>query len=226
MTFLELCQRTRELAGISGTGPTAVTNQTGEYLRVVNWVRQSWIDIQNRHAHWDFLRDEFTFQTVVGQQAYTLAQMGATDLREVSKTDTARCYLTATGIGDEQYLVPWWDWHVFRDTYKYGLQTNARPVVFSIEPNTKSMHLGSIPDDIYTVTGIYYKRAVSLTAASDVPALPEQYHEIIVYRALSKYAGYEAAPEVKQEALENYSQLLSDLSDDQLPKVMAEIPMA
>ncbi len=225
MNFLEACQRTVELCGIPGTGPTTVVGQTGEYKRVVNWVRQSWIDIQNRYDHWDFMRAALSYQTVVGQGEYTLAQMNATDLRTLSKTDTLRAYLTATGVGDEQYLVPW-DWQSFRDSYLYGLHVNARPVVFSVNPQNKAMNLGEKPDDIYTIAGVYYRNAVVLAADGDIPALPLQFHEIIPYRAMLKYSGYEAAPEVKQEARENYDQLLSDLCEDQLPALVAPDPMA
>lgn len=219
-TFLELCQRTRELAGISGVGPTSVTSQNGENLRIVNWTRQAWVDIQNRYDHWAFMRKALSFQTIPGQQIYTPADMNAPDLRGVSMTDTVRCFLTATGKGDEQYMVPW-DWPSFNDTYLYGLQVPARPVVYAVRPEDKAMAFGSIPDQVYTIQGVYYTRAVKLMANGDIPALPEQYDEIIPYRAIMKYAGYEAAPEVKLEARENYSQLLAQLAADQLPMLCA-----
>lgn len=224
-TFLELCQRTRELAGISGNGPISTLNQTGENLRVVNWTRQAWVDIQNRNATWAFLRKEFSFQTVPGQQVYTPAQAGMADVRELSETDTVRCFLTSVGVGDEQYMVPW-GWPVFKDTYMYGLQVPARPVVFSVRPEDKAIALGAIPDQVYTVKGVYYARAAKLVAPSDVPTIPEQYDEIIPYRAIMKYAGYEAAPEVKAEARENYSQLMAALVHDQLPPITPGEPLA
>ena len=73
MNFLEITKRTRELAGIAGTGPTTTLSQTGEMGRLVNWVKQSWIDIQNLHQTWNFMLTELSFATVAAQKDYTLA---------------------------------------------------------------------------------------------------------------------------------------------------------
>ena len=72
----------------------------------------------------------------------------------------------------------------------------------------------------YTITGDYFKVASELAATTDIPALPTQFHMAIVYRAILKYAGFEAAPEAKQEAKENYGPLIAALSADQLPEMM------
>ena len=41
-TFLELCKRLRAEAGLSGSGPSTVINQTGHYGNVVRWVQQAY----------------------------------------------------------------------------------------------------------------------------------------------------------------------------------------
>lgn len=221
MTFLELVARTRELAGIAGTGPTTVVGQTGELLRLVHWVDRSWTDIQNLHKSWNFLIEDLSFTTTAAQGDYTLTQMGATDMRTLD-VDSLRCEVTATGISNRQYMEHW-DWKAFRDVYRYTDLTQGRPIRFAVDPKNKSLCLASVPDTSgYTITGRYWSKPVSLTLDADVPAIPDEYHMLIVYWALSKYAGFEAAMEVKQEAAENKSRLLAALEADQLPEMDVE----
>ncbi len=106
MDFLALCKRTRELAGIAGTGPATVVGQVGELGRLVNWVAKSWIDIQNLHKTWNFLITDLSFQTVASQGDYTLSDMSASTLRQLDM-DSLRCQTVS--IADRQFMEPW-DW--------------------------------------------------------------------------------------------------------------------
>lgn len=47
MNFLQLCNRLHSEMNDSGTGLTTVVNQTGRYLKIVNAVREAWMDIQD-----------------------------------------------------------------------------------------------------------------------------------------------------------------------------------
>ena len=217
-TYLELCQMTRELAGIPGTGPSTVVGQTGEMKRLVNWVAKSWLDIQNLHQSWGFLIKDLSFTTVASQGDYTLTNMGATDLRSLDQ-ESLRCHQTSLGYTNKQYMERW-DWQPFRDLYRFNNLVEGRPIRFSVDPANKNLCLAAIPDSVgYTITGRYRKQPVTLTADADVPDIPYAYHMLIVYWALSKYAGYEAAAEVKQEATENIHHLLPALEHDQLPPI-------
>ena len=214
--FLQLCQATRELAGLAGTGPTTTVAQTGELKRLVNWVAQSWIDIQNLHKTWNFLITDLSFTTTASKGDYTLAEMLASDLRMLDES-SLRCQQTSLGYQNRQFMDPW-DWVHFRDLYRFNNLVEGRPTRFAVDPQTKSLSLASIPDAAgYTITGRYWKKPVALVADTDTPIISSEYHMLIVYWALSKYAGYEAAMEVKQEAGENRAKLLSALENDQLP---------
>lgn len=216
MTFLEICQRTRELSGITGNGPTSTVNQSGEMLRVVNWVKQSWLDIQALHQTWNFLVRDLSFTTVQSQGDYTLAQANAADLGKLDM-HSLRCQQTDMGYQNRQFMEEW-DWVNFRDMYRFNNLIEGRPIRFSVDPANKNICLAAIPDARgYTITGRYWARPVALTMDNQEPAIPEQHHMVIAYWALSKYAGYEAAPEAKQEANENKPRMMSALEADQLP---------
>lgn len=223
-TFLELCQLTREKCGISGSGPAAVTGQQGEMLRIVNWVQEAWLDLQRKRKNWWWMRADFSFNTVVGQQAYTYTDASLTDL-SAWHMDTLRAYRTSDGISDEQFLVEWF-YPTFRDTYQYGAQTNGRPVVVAVRPRDRALLLGSIPDAIYTVVGEYQRAARPFAAGVDIPGIPEEYHMIIVYGAMQKYAYYENAPEVMMDGRSNYNMLLDQLMENQTDDITLGEPLA
>lgn len=224
MNFLELCQETARIAEITGGGPRSVVSQTGENLDVVRWTREAWVDIQNLQL-WDFLRKELLFPTVAGQQYYTRAQMGASDMRKVDE-DTLRIYRDSVGTSDEQYLVGW-DWEVFWNTYGFAQQAQGRPNIFTIRRSDKAMGLGQIPDSgDYKVRGWYWSRAVRMALDADEPAIDEELQMVIPYRAVMHYANREAAAEVKQEAVENYGPLMDRMYEQYLPAVSMGGPLA
>ena len=65
MTFLQLVQRTRQECGIAGDGPTTVVGQTKSMKRLVDWVSQSYVEIQEECPDFDFLRKSVSFNTVI-----------------------------------------------------------------------------------------------------------------------------------------------------------------
>ena len=144
--------------------------------------------------------------------------MNASNLRMLDDT-SLRCQQTSMGYQNRQFMETW-DWMSFRDVYRFNNLVEGRPIRYAVDPVNKNVCLAAIPDAIgYTITGRYWTQPVALVNDTDVPAIPDQYHMLIVYWALSKYAGYEAAMEVKQEALENKGKLLSALESDQLPSM-------
>lgn len=235
MTFLEICRELARLCSIPGTNvPVSVSGQTGELERVVKWAAQAWLDIELRHPRWNFMIKEFGstfgpptagFQTVPGQAAYTKAQQGATNIRVVDRR-SLRVFETAVGRSSEQWLVDW-DFQVYRDTYDFqNGQPPGQPVIFATRPEDKAILLAPTPDKAYTVTGRYWRQGAKPTADGDVPAFPEEFHQLIVYRAMLKYAGYEAAGDAKQTALEEYGPLMRALERDQLPELGFGEPLA
>lgn len=82
MTFLELCQAVISEGGISNDDAlTTVTGQSDMLGRVVNWVSRAWVEIQEKHIDWGFLRveDVASVNTTAGTYIYTPADMGIVD---------------------------------------------------------------------------------------------------------------------------------------------------
>lgn len=232
MNFLQLAQRLSVECGVSGTGPTSVLNQTGMNGKLVNWVQSAWLEIQGVHDNWGWMRKQFAFDTVAGTGDYLptavtnkVTGQTITDLRYWWK-DTFRCQKVSIGVQDEQWLVEW-EYQVFRNTYRFNLQVNGRPVVFAVNPQGKAIMLGQIPDDVYDVHGEYQCVPSELVGNDAVPGIPNSaLHMVIVYKAMQFYGLYEAAPEVLARGNTEYSRLMNQLEREQLPEIYLGNPLA
>ena len=222
MTFLDLAKRIRQECAIAGNGPVTTVGQSGELLRVVDWMKTAYREIQAAHVTWEFLRAEFFFVTVAGTGDYGVTQHAIADLNEWD-TDTFRCYLTAS---DEQFLeyIPW---ETFRDTWKIGPNrtAQARPSFFSVKPDN-SVTFDVVPDAAYTITGEYWKRPIAAGGDGDEPVFPDQYHEAIVWRALMLFAGYAAEPDKYMLGQDEYQRMLRRMAATLLPRIVDSAPLA
>ncbi|RLC09555.1 MAG: hypothetical protein DRI24_21580, partial [Deltaproteobacteria bacterium] len=63
MNFLQLCKRLRQEAGLTGSGPSTVVDQTGISKQIVDWVNTAYVDVLSQHANWHFMQDDFSFNT-------------------------------------------------------------------------------------------------------------------------------------------------------------------
>lgn len=213
-TFLQLCQRVRQEAGISGSGPVTTANQSGEMGKIVAWVLSAYQDIQDRHDNWNFLRSDFSFPTIANVNAYLPTAVSLPELATWRK-ESIRLY---SALADEVALVPM-DWDTMRDYRLKGVIPTGRPGEFSISPS-KELVLWPTPDAIYTVTGEYFQRAQTMTANADDPLIPSQHHMAIVWKAVMYYAGDQGASELYAVAEREYKRILHKLEQDCLPRMI------
>lgn len=213
MNFLQLCQRLRSEADISGTGPSSVVGQSGEMLDIVNWILQAYEEVQNLHSDWKFLQDTFNFSTIVGNAEYTPASVSLSSLNRW-KRDDLRIYLAAS---DETYL-SYVHWDEFRATYQFGSSRAqaGRPSVVSVKPDS-SLILWPKPDQVYTIDGQYFKKAQTMASNADVPLIPSNYHMVIVWQALLYYGAKLGAADVYSHAEKQFKKALRKLEINQLP---------
>lgn len=224
MTFLELCQNLRREAGISGSGPSNVTGQTGEMDRIVNWIKQAWNEIQMLRKNWMWMRGDFTFNTTDGDDEYTPADVGIASRFGCWAYETLRIYPTSSGPAGEIEL-PFLDYVSFLKIYHTGSRPEGMPVCYTIG-NDLNILLGPVPDRQYTITGEYWKATQSLAANTDTPEMPADYHMLIVFRALEKYGLYESAGEVIARAKQEQRFYKRTLETNQLPKMELAEPLA
>jgi hypothetical protein len=215
----------RQECRISGTGPTTVVSQTGEYKKVVDWIDAAYQDIQNIHANWRFLQSTFSFTMTIGTRDYTPAEAGISDLSKwkFEEYGDIRCYLIAS---DEQRL-EYMTWDDFRDHYLIGTSrtTSGRPSVFTIEPDD-TIDFDVLPDAAYTCVGEYFKTPDVLSGDTDIPLFPSQYHLAIVYRAMMFYGADYAADEKYTHGYNEYRKIMRTLEHNQLHHFNWGAPLA
>lgn len=237
-TYLTLANDLARECGKGGSSSaiSAVTGQSGQAYRIVEWVQRSWTDIQNRHANWKWLRSRFTVNTTSGDDTYAgtdctdaIASAVITRFKNWWPWDDEGCsnvtiYLTSGGVSGERHLI-FMPWHHFRTIYKFGTQNNGAPVHFTIDPQN-NLVLGPKPDGIYTVQGEYQKSAQVLAADADTPEVHSDYHDLIVWFALEKYAKFSASPESLTQAKRESARMMRQLEKKELPAIGFGPPLA
>ncbi len=218
MTYLELCVRARQESGISGGGPTTVLNQTGQLLKVVDWVSFAWVEIQQMRPNWLFMWEEFTFDTIIDQRDYDAASLAApiTNLK-LWDVDSFLIYETALTEIDQNALLylNYQLWRV-RNREQMNVRSADRPQQFTLLPDNK-VRFEPKPDKVYTIDGEYKRSTQQFVADADVPTnLPDDFHMLIVWQALKNYAWHEDAAEVMDQAETNFDNLLFRLENEQL----------
>jgi len=222
LNYLQLCQRmVRESGGLSGSGPSAVTGQVGEYANVVDWIASAWLDIQREYrSAWRWMHQSFTLTISSGDAVYTASDAGLTDLR-VWDVHSIKMY--QSGVADEFFL-DYLPYDQFRATYLVGTQSTGRPQHFTVQPDN-SLRFGWVPDGTYYVSGQYWQTPVTLAANTDTPGMPSHFHDMIWQLALMKYAVSDAVGEIYAGMQTSYNMLHGELVNDQLPDMTQAEPL-
>lgn len=224
-TYLQLCVKARRDCRLPGTGPDAVTGQTGVFGRLVDWVSDAYIQIQERHDEWRWMRRTATVSTTADDDDYAYGEWtDQTDSVVISRFsrwrlndpwDQPKCYLSSSGVS-AQYWLTYLDWDSFKTIYKIGSQSSGQPAHIAINPNDEIV-LGPAPDDTYVVTADYYLGPQTLAADSDTPDMPSRYHNLIVYEAMKRYGTTEGAANIFIEGNQQANRMMRALERSQLP---------
>lgn len=231
-TFLQLVQDVaRESGTVPNIGdPTTLLGATGRNLRIVNWVRDAYTDIQNDRADWRWLEAEFSGQTISGTQEYNSAAMGISSRFSKWIFDPGEddgywsIYLTSDGVAEEG-LLQYRDWHYMRRHILIGTQSSAKPVYITVRPD-QSLVLYPTPDAAYTIRGRYYKAPQTLSVDADTPEMPAQFHRLIQWKALMLMGAFDEAMEQMPAWTMEYQRIMQKLVTHQSPRVKLGGPLA
>lgn len=233
MTFLELAQKLFRECEVPGSAPSAVTGQTGQQRRLVDWTADAWNDIQNYSEAWRWMRRPFTFNTVASDGSYAPSDVTDVDAGSAiarfghwwahDLDDPYLAYLTSEGVAG-QYRLIYLPWETFKWLYRFGTQTDSKPIHVSVD-HQNNLVLGPKPNGIYTVTGDFQRSLQRMTADGHIPEMPTQFHELIVYWAMEKYGANSVAGEVFARAQLESARLMTALERDQLPQLSLPGPL-
>jgi hypothetical protein len=202
VTFLELVQDLWRESGSGGPMPSTVVGQSGEALRLVQWVRRADAAIQALHTDWNFLWAQDSFDTVAGTSLYAFPLDAGTIDEDTFFLDGERAlevchYLDVKGDP--------------RDT------TETKPYRVTILPN-RTFRLEGVPDDVYTISYDYFLAPADMALEDGAESpIPASLRKVIVGRALIQYGSYENAPDAVQAGQIMYQEWLTNLESNYLP---------
>jgi hypothetical protein len=186
MTYLEMVKKLRRDIGIQGSGPTTVTNQTGNYERLVDYVADADGEIQCMFEDWDFLRTTVRFNTLASTSTYTTAAISA---GTVGKWDTESFVFKPETT--EYRPLSEMDFHEWKNSGdRYAVNTENEPTQFVIDKN-ESIILIPTPDAVYSIEAEHWVSPTRLAANTDVSILPVRFHQIVLELATVKYGAYD-----------------------------------
>jgi hypothetical protein len=219
MNFVELVDRLRVECGVSGSTLSSVQNLGGELNRLKTWIDAAWFELQVARTDWKFMRADVSFSITAGKQKYTPTEAGV-PLLKIWKQDSFWIEDISRGLSDQQPLGEM-QWEHFREMYVRGVQTAQRPMCYTVHPD-KSLWFGPLPDTTYNMTGEAWLKPSHLVADDDTPVMPEDYHMVIVYEAMKKYAGFESANDVMTRARGEGPPIRGKLEQEQLPDMTVD----
>lgn len=222
-TFLELVRDVARESGTLAGGialPT-VANPTARADKLISWTRKAWVNLQNDRQDWPWMIREFSYAIAISDNRYTPADLGITRFSvwrgDRPRFPTFTLYDPAIGKKDEG-AIHQVDYDTWRFQYGRGAPDPNRPIIWAISPMNEIV-LGPTPDKAYILSGEYRVAPQVLAIDTDVPELPEQYHNAIVCEAL-KLLGFGDESPTSQTAISEYVLAHQNLMRDFLPEIM------
>lgn len=208
-TYLELCNRMAQEAGVNGDPMTAVvTGQTGEKKRVCDWINDALLGILGNHL-WTFLWEAATITVPLNANVVAQAIPAARYNKEAT-------WLIPAGSNSDREL-DYIDWREFSRTYRV-LASPGAINAWTIRPDNAFVVNAKSLDAAGTVINCErYIMPTPLVNASDEPPIPAHLRMIIVWAALKKYAGYDEAGSQRTVAVDEYRDKLAQLNELCLP---------
>ena len=77
-----------------------------------------------------------------------------------------------------------------------------------------------------SISGDYYVKPAEMTANTDIPRLPEEYHLAIVWKALMSAGGFDEASNTWQRGNNRFTQALNAINATELPMIKVGSPVA
>lgn len=206
MTFLELCQKARQEARITGAGPAKVVNQNGILAEVVSAVNDAWLDIQALHNTWTFMERVINTELVGGDALYKEGDLGIADL------DWIKQFVVSGNLLKEVE----WDWLV-RSGQHSQANSSGTAQSFCVTPN--GIRILPTPDSTVPAVIQYFRKPKLLKEDTERPTIASYHCNTIVWKAVMDLASNESDSVIYQKASEKFNGHLSKMEADYLPEM-------
>ena len=211
------------------TPPAAAYGETKEHVtRLINWVQQAWLEIQEDQEQWNFMVKRGSMPLVRGQVSYPIAEIVNTGCEEVIYDYlipfvAPRDYRYIWMVDGSQerpnpqicYYVPFE--HFFGDRDRFNDRAFGQPSRYSIDRDGCIVFDVSPPSDDYHIEFEFKALPQELAEDTDLPrGLPNKYHMNIIYKAMIFYALFDEADKQVQRSSKLSRDWMNKLRRDQL----------
>lgn len=239
MTFLELVKR---LASETGTeleskitsvleSPANAYGESTEHrTRLIRWVKQAWLDVQEDQEQWNFMVRRTTMPLVQNQWSYDIksivdAQPGIAPhtyehiVPFVAPRDFRYIWIVDGGVVPATrnycYYLPPETFYGFTD--RNNDRNVAVPFRYSFRRDGCIEFDAKIPDSNHFIEFEFRVEPQVLVDDGDVPrGLPERFHEVILYRAMTFYSLFDESEPAQLRAHKLYRDKMNKLRNNQL----------
>lgn len=249
-TYLQLCKSLHQLlrAGnnVPGSQPTSVTGNTDPLLiDIVAFVAEAWNQIQEDHPDWVWMRKSATLTLPINtstgyNQKLPIATItnNYPDWRNVLYQNAGQYrygliidpgYSPSPPPQQPCFYVPWLEFHGFFDRLP---RAPAQPVRFTEDPRTFDLYFDppplnapSNPATAYQFLVDYRTVNQALVNNVDVPNMPSDFHQLIVYWAGFLWCQTRSGASVANltnACTANMKRLLDKLRAFQLPEMVMD----
>lgn len=250
MTFFELCRAALRDSGTGNpAGFTSVcdgldltrTTATEPFGQLVGWVQQAWREIQLERDDWSFRHHEFQAQVPRGVEMLQWdAMLEPGGGRSIPGNPGFQQWLFGTQPRDG-----WREWYAYDgDETRWPLafvdyayrransddlnfnQTSTVPTYVSQTRDGLGVTFTPPGTDPFRLEGLYIAAPQELTRDSDVPDIPSQYHQAIVWRAVMLLHGSDEAAESYRFASMQFDQIERSMLRQFTPRPRVGGPLA
>lgn len=200
-TYIQLVQDLFREVGAAGTAPVTTVGQKGEANRLVNYVHDAELDIQNMQTDWKWLRKTLTFYTAANNRTGIFTDgtgsVSAYPL-DLAEWDFKTFFIYPPGSTQPQPLETY-EWQTVRNTV-FDTSDKSLPWRVIVMPDN-TFRFDLIPDQAYQAFCEYRAVPYDLKADADVSMIPARFaNRVIVELARWKYGFFENAPEQLERA--------------------------
>jgi hypothetical protein len=219
VNLVQIARRVKSESGRSGSGPASVALATGDDRRIIDACIDEWRDIQLEPYQWRWMRRSARV-TLPLQMSHTTASLGLSRMAR-PKRQNDDYFVTAALESDPtrewQVREVSWDW--FRQNLIVNTPASGPAQFWSWSPE-RELYVGPTPDQSQLLRLDYFVKPQELAADADTPEMPEEYHMLIVWRALMSIGVFDAANEIYVRARDGADAMMDRLIDDQGEKMI------
>lgn len=229
MNFLQLTRKAIKLSGARLDLPESVSGAKGLASDFFDYVKMAWSDLQRERPDFYFrvtqAEIDLSEPSLEKGQKVSRIQIPPVFGRSFNHTALYDFYIQKTdNPNDAPTALQFIPWNFYSDRSELKLDYNesilerARPRQFTVAPDGNLWVL-PIPDAQYTLRLFGTRRIQELCHDCDEPFLPEEYRDMIIWRAIRDYAMYVQDNAMIEKARARYMPLKKALDSEYLTQI-------